>query len=238
MSKYPGGFAARIESACDLSGLSLKAACEELGLNYQTLYHQMKKGREIPASTIGAFSAGLGIPLDFFFSTDDLAQSELGNGDTLLARTVNQKRAKLTRAGFDVTTDHILDWHREEGGRLKNWHWFADQVDVYKPIECTDNIMHPISFGQNSITLERLMLRSKEDYYQTVGAMSQKRLDHAMESHRAVWGQSYVVTEEVIDEVIKGQKVLAGYRKVTMRVRDEENQPVTAVFSKLTWLRA
>lgn len=238
MSSHNTQYAARIEAACTLSGKSLKATCDDLDLNYQTLYHQMRNDRAIPAPTIGKLSAGLGIPLDFFFPSTLKDPTQNIKNETRIAGKINQQRAKITRAGFDVTTDHILDWFREEGAQLKNWHWFADQIDIYKPLKDSDRIMHPVSFGENSITLERLMLRGKEDYYQTVGSMPQDRLNHAMESHRSIWGQSFVVTEETIDEVIKGQRVVAGYRKVTMRVRDEENRPATAVFSKLTWLRS
>ncbi|MFS4580380.1 helix-turn-helix domain-containing protein [Phaeobacter sp. C3_T13_0] len=227
----------RIKAACDISGVSLKKACALAKVKYNTTFNQIRLGRDVPATTVGEISAALGVPLNFFFPQGEITQNAPEGKDARLARKVNWQRAKVTRAGFEVTTDHILDWYREEGARLRNWQWFADQVDLYNPLEVCDRLMRPISFGTNSITMERLLLSSKEDYYQTVGAMSQSRLDHAMQSHKAAQCVGFVVSDEEINEVIKGQKVVAGYRKITMRVQDDNDQPVTAVFSKLTWLR-
>ncbi|MFV1728642.1 hypothetical protein VWY34_15475 [Phaeobacter sp. JH20_02] len=227
----------RIKAACDLSGISLKKACEAAGVNYNTTFNQIRLGRDIPSSTVGELSRALGVPLNFFFPQPTSDDNKLESDGVKLARKVNLQRAKVTRAGFDVTTDHILDWYREEGAKLRNWQWFADQVDLYKPIDDTDRIMHPISFGSKSITMERLLFSSHEDYYQTVGSICQSRIDHAMRSHRALENVGFIVSDEVINEVIKGQKVVAGYRKITMRVDDDHDLPVTAVFSKLTWLK-
>ena len=58
-----------------------------------------------------------------------------------------------------------------------------------------------------------------------------------MMSHKMLDSVPYFVSDEEIDVFIKGQRVRGGYRKVTMRVIDPKQGPITAIFSKLTWLK-
>lgn len=227
----------RIDAACRIAGVKLKKACTISGVNYGTLRSQMRNNREIPASSVALLSAGLGIPIQFFFDLPGEAQgSALRLNRWRAAEQANAEHAACCRAGFNVTTDHILDWYHQEGGRLNNWEWFEDQVDLYKPIEATDRIMHPLQIGKRSPTAERLMLAGNRDFYRIVGSFEEKILQRAMHSHRMLEEVPYLVTDEELDVVIKGLRVKGGYRKVTMRVTGPQEEPVTAVFSKLTWL--
>ncbi|MEO0568744.1 MAG: hypothetical protein AAF066_13500, partial [Pseudomonadota bacterium] len=106
----------------------------------------------------------------------------------------------------------------------------------YEPIKPTDKIMHPVQIGKRSSTAERLMLAGNRDFYRIVGNFEEKIIQRAMHSHSMLEEVPYLVTDEDIDVVIKGQRVRAGYRKVTMRVTDPNRGPITAVFSKVTWL--
>ena len=199
----------------------------------------MRNSREIPASTLALLSAGLHIPIQFFFELPAEAHSSAANLNRWRAAEVaNTEHAACSRAGFNVTTDHVLDWYHQEGGQLKNWEWFEDQVDLYERIEPTDRIMHPIQIGKRSATAERLMLAGNRDFYRIVGNFEEKILERAMLSHRMLEDVPYIVTDEELDVVVKGQRVRGGYRKVTMRVTDTRGEPVTAVFSKVTWLDA
>ncbi|MEW2911425.1 hypothetical protein AB1A62_01735 [Leisingera sp. JC11] len=197
----------------------------------------MRNNREIPASTLALLSVGLRIPIQFFF---ELPAGAHTNAVSLnrwrAAETANAEHAACSRAGFNVSTDHILDWFHQEGGQLKNWEWFEDQVDLYEPIEPTDRIMHPIQIGKRSATAERLMLAGNRDFYRIVGSFEDRILERAMHSHRMLEKVPYIVTDEQLDVVVKGQRIRGGYRKVTMRVTDTRGEPVTAVFSKVTWL--
>ena len=227
----------RIDAACKIAGVKLKTACTISGLNYGTLRSQMRNNREIPASSLARLSAGLRIPIQFFFEfsvEEQAAATSLNRWRA--AELANTERAACSRAGFNVTTDHILDWYHQEGGVLKNWEWFEDQIDLYEPIKPTDRIMHPIQIGKRSSTAERLMLAGNRDFYRIVGSFEEKIIQRAMQSHRMLDEVPYLVTDEEIDVIIKGQRVRGGYRKVTMRVTDPRGEPVTAVFSKLTWL--
>lgn len=227
----------RIDAACKIAGVKLKTACTISGLNYGTLRSQMRNNREIPASSLARLSAGLRIPIQFFFEfpvEEQAAATSLNRWRA--AELANTEHAACSRAGFNVTTDHILDWYHQEGGTLKNWEWFEDQIDLYEPIKPTDRIMHPIQIGKRSSTAERLMLAGNRDFYRIVGSFEEKIIQRAMQSHRMLDEVPYLVTDEEIDVIIKGQRVRGGYRKVTMRVTDPRGEPVTAVFSKLTWL--
>ncbi|MEL6170702.1 MAG: hypothetical protein AAFR02_01635 [Pseudomonadota bacterium] len=227
----------RIDAACRIAGLKLKTACAQCGLNYGTLRSQMRNNREIPASSLAKLSAGLRIPIQFFFDysdNDELSPKNLNKWR--VAEFANNERAACTRAGFKVTTDHVLDWFHQESGALRNWEWFEDQVDLYEPIKPTDKIMHPIQIGKRSPTAERLMLAGNRDFYRIVGNFDEKIIQRAMSSHKILDEVPYLVTDEELDVVIKGQRVRGGYRKVSMRVTDPQGKPVTAVFSKLTWL--
>ena len=228
----------RIKEACSISGVSLKKACEVSGLKYNTVYNQIEKNREIPFSTVQLLATALGIPLSYFAS--GLIDTNESNGENRWDRAelANAERARCTRAGFEVTTDNILDWYHQESGVLRNWEWFADQIDLYHKIDPTDRIMRPISIGKRSLTAERLMLSGNKDFYQIVGGFEQRVLDRAMWTHKEVESIPYVVTDEVIDVLIKGQRVNGGYRKVTMSLTDPDGTPITAVFSKLTWLNS
>ncbi|WP_291729709.1 hypothetical protein [Leisingera sp. F5] len=227
----------RIDAACKIAGVRLKRACTISGVNYGTLRSQMRNSREIPASTLALLSAGLHIPIQFFF---DLPTETHASAASLnrwrAAEMANVEHAACARAGFNVTTDHILDWFQQESRQLKNWEWFEDQVDLYEPIEPTDRIMHPIQIGKRSATAERLMLAGNRDFYRIVGGFEERILERAMHSHRMLEEVPYIVTDEVLDVIVKGQRVRGGYRKVTMRVTDTQGEPVTAVFSKITWL--
>lgn len=229
--------ARKIQAACKLANLKLKPACELAKVPYGTLYNQMKHGRPIPFTTVLKLSVALQIPIEFFAETNDemLSKTPAQNG-WQAAEMANADRAACSRAGFHVTTDHILDWYRKEGGQLRNWEWFADQVDLYQPIQDTDAIMHPIRIGSRSTTAERLMLSGNRDFYKVVGSFDDKVIDRAMRSHKMLDSLPYVVSDEEIDVFVKGQRVTGGYRKVTMRVTDPSRGPVTAIFSKLTWL--
>ncbi len=229
----------RIDAACSIAGLKLKTACTLCGVNYGTLRSQMRNNREIPASSLAKLSVGLRIPIQFFFDYGD--DAELGPQNLnkwRVAEFANNERAACSRARFKVTTDHVLDWYHQESGVLKNWEWFEDQVDLYEPVAPTDRIMHPIQIGKRSPTAERLMLAGNRDFYRIVGTFDDKIIERAMRSHRLLDEMPYVVTDEELDVVIKGQRVRGGYRKVSMRVTDPQGKPVTAVFSKLTWLDA
>jgi len=229
--------AERIDAACKIAGVKLKTACTISGINYGTLRSQMRNNREIPASSLALLSAGLRIPIQFFFdlpAADQVSATSLNRWRA--AELANTEHAACSRAGFNVTTDHILDWFHQEGGLLKNWEWFEDQVDLYEPIKPTDRIMHPIQIGKRSSTAERLMLAGNRDFYRIVGSFEERIIQRAMHSHRMLDEVPYLVTDETLDVIIKGQRVRGGYRKVTMRVTDPRGEPVTAVFSKLTWL--
>ena len=229
--------AERIDAACKIAGVKLKTACTISGINYGTLRSQMRNNREIPASSLALLSAGLRIPIQFFFdlpAADQVSATSLNRWRA--AELANTEHAACSRAGFNVTTDHILDWFHQEGGLLKNWEWFEDQVDLYEPIKPTHRIMHPIQIGKRSSTAERLMLAGNRDFYRIVGSFEERIIQRAMHSHRMLDEVPYLVTDETLDVIIKGQRVRGGYRKVTMRVTDPQGEPVTAVFSKLTWL--
>ncbi|MEL6411600.1 MAG: hypothetical protein AAGK67_08140 [Pseudomonadota bacterium] len=227
----------RIDTACKIAGVKLKTACTLSGINYGTLRSQMRNNREIPASSLAKLSSGLRIPIQFFFDVPAEDHSiETGLDRWQAAELANTEHAACSRAGFNVTTDHILDWYHKERGKLKNWEWFEDQVDLYEPIKPTDKIMHPVQIGKRSSTAERLMLAGNRDFYRIVGNFEEKIIQRAMHSHSMLEEVPYLVTDEDIDVVIKGQRVRAGYRKVTMRVTDPNRGPITAVFSKVTWL--
>ncbi|MFS4579937.1 helix-turn-helix domain-containing protein [Phaeobacter sp. C3_T13_0] len=229
----------RIKEACKLSGMKLKQACDRSGISYGTLYNQIKNEREIPFSSISKLAATLGLPLSFFEESRPIAQEIQPGADRWqIAEHVNVDRAACSRAGFSVTTDHVLDWYQKEGAQLKNWEWLGDQIDLYKPLEATDSIMHPLQIGKRSTTAERLMLGGNRDFYHVVGSFDKRVIDRAMQSHKALQDVPYIVTDEELDVTVKGQKVLGGYRKVSMRLTDPDRGPVTAIFSKLTWLHA
>lgn len=231
--------AQKILTACKLANLKLKPACELANIPYGTLYTQIKNGRAIPFETVHKLSVALQIPIEFFIETEkEIAPAARPQNKWQAAEIANQGRAACSRAGFNVSTDHILDWYRKEGGILRNWDWFADQVDLYHPIRDTDAIMHPIRIGARSTTAERLMLAGKRDFYKVVGSFDDKTIDRAMLSHKMLDDLPYLVSDEEIDVFVKGQRVKGGYRKVTMRVIDPTEGPITAIFSKLTWLNS
>lgn len=227
----------RIDAACKIAGVRLKTACTISGINYGTLRSQMRNNREIPASSLALLSAGLCIPIQFFFELPGGSQASAARLNRWrAAEAANTELAACSRAGFNVTTDHILDWFHQEAGQLRNWEWFEDQVDLYEPLEATDRIMHPIQIGKRSAAAERLMLAGNRDFYRIVGSFKERVIARAMHSHRMLSEVPYIVTDEELDVIIKGLRVRGGYRKVTMRVTGPRGEPVTAVFSKITWL--
>jgi len=228
----------RINLASQITGIKVAKACKMAGIHYNTLYNQMRLNREIPFSTITALAKTLSLPLQFFDATTLEPSAASEATPYTLAQKLNTERAKYTRAGFDVTTDHILDWYRDQSGTLRNWDWFSDQVDLYKPLSPTDTVMHPIKLGERSITAERLMLSSTAEFYDVVSRFDHETIQRALLAHQQIEHQGFVVSDEVLNVVVKGQPIKGGYRKVTMRVFEEDGTPVTAVFSKLTWLSA
>lgn len=227
----------RIDAACKIAGVRLKTACTISGVNYGTLRSQMRNNREIPASSLALLSAGLHVPIQFFFDLPGQDHASVTRLNRWRAADIaNTEHAACSRAGFNVTTDHILDWYHQEGGQLNNWEWFEDQVDIYEPLEPTDRIMHPIQIGKRSAAAERLMLAGNRDFYRIVGSFEEEIIARAMHSHRMLSEVPYIVTDEELDVIIKGLRVRGGYRKVTMRVTGPQGAPVTAVFSKITWL--
>lgn len=229
----------KIKKACELTGLSLRKICELSGLKYSTLYNQIEKNREIPFSSVNQISQHLQIPLAFFSEEPPQTDSNPSRRpDWNLAEQANSERTKCCRAGFSVTTDDILNWYHKENGKLVNWEWFSDQIDLYHIIEPTDRLMKPIQIGKRSITAERLMLSGKQDFLKIVGNFDQSIIENAMSSHKFLETMPYVVTDETLDVNIKGQRVFGGYRKVTMRLTDQNNKKITGIFSKLTWLNS
>jgi hypothetical protein len=228
----------RIEEACKLSGVKLKPACDIAGLSYNTLYNQIKLGREIPFTSVVKLATALRIPLSFFTESSSRSGDVSTRDRWQSAEAANYERSTCTRAGFEVSTDHILDWFHQEGGLLRNWGWFADQVDLYHPLQATDSIMKPVKIGKRSLTAERLMLSGERDFMKIVSNFDRTIIDRAMRAHKDLETAPYVVTDEEIDVTIKGQRVNGGYRKVSMSLTNEEGQKFTGVFSKLTWLNS
>jgi len=227
----------RIKEACNMTGISLKKACTLSEVKYGTLYNQISFGREIPFETVVRMSDSLHIPLSFFAASSTLSSPSTVNANRWkVAEIANSERGACSRAGFSVSTDDVLDWYHKEGGILKNWEWFSDQVDLYHPIEPTDKIMRPVQIGKRSLTAERLMITGNRDFYQIVGSFEKKILDRAMSTHRSLQDAPYLVTDEEIDVRIKGQRINSGYRKVSMSLIGSKGEPITAVFSKLTWI--
>lgn len=231
--------ATRIRKACSLAGMKLTEACKTAGVSYNTLYNQIRFNREIPFSTVEKFASGLGLPINFF-KTGELEASVNPplEESWAAAASINAERATTCRAGFHVTTDHILDWFHQEGGQLRNWSWFEDQVDLYHPVFGTDSLMKPIKMGKRSITTERLMLSSESDLLEIVSHLKKEKIDRAMWAHKILDEVPYIVSDETLDAVIKGTRVCGGYRKISMRVTGPNKEPINAVFSNLTWLRS
>lgn len=153
----------RIMEACRFAGVTLTKACELADVKYGTLYNQIKFGREIPFSTIARISTALDIPLPFFAGDEAVAPLPENPDQWGNAASANSQRGECARAGFAVNTDTVLDWFHKHGGRLENWQWFSDQVDLFHPLEPTDKLMRPIKIGKRSLTAERLMLSGNRD---------------------------------------------------------------------------
>lgn len=227
----------QIKIGLSLSKMSLKSACEVEGLNYQSTAKQIRECRTLPAITVAKLAHATGLPQNFFLSRASDSPITSSSNEITRALEANLKRIRRTRAGFDISTDHIIDWHHENGGILKNHEWFEDQLDLYRPIRPDEVIMHPISFGENSITLERLAFTDMDGFYDIARKLGKKRILKAMESHRMVKNQGLVVTSEMIDGIVKGKHLEGGWRKITMAVKLQDGTHATAVFSKLTWIR-
>lgn len=227
----------KIESACGFAGLKLKQACDLSGVKYGTLYTQLNQGREVPFSSVQRLSSTLNVPLTFFETAQAESLPQSGQeARKRMAQEINAERDSECRAGFSVTTDHILDWFHKENGDLRNWAWFEDQLDIYHRPLATDAVMRPVTMGHRSITTERFMLNSTSDFLKVVSKFDKAVVDKAMQTHRQLEHVPYIVTDEDLDVVVKGQSIRGGYRKVAMRVTDPIHGPVNAIFSKLTWL--
>ncbi|MFY0682883.1 MAG: helix-turn-helix transcriptional regulator [Thalassovita sp.] len=226
----------RIMEACKMVNIKLAKACELAGVKYGTLYNQIRFEREIPFATVVRISNAIGVPIGYFASSEAKSIDGSVRNRWENAGQANKERAECTHAGFTVDTDTVLDWFHKHNGKLENWAWFEDQVDLFHPLEPTDRLMRPIQIGKRSLTSERLMLSGNRDYYRVVGKFSKERVDRAMMSHRMVNELPYLVTDETLDVTIKGVRVQGGYRKVTMRLTGAQGEPVNATFSQLTWL--
>ncbi len=230
----------RIRGLCDKNGISLKAACQASDVAYGTLHAQISKGREIPFSTMDKLAHFFEVPLAYF-SEKRPSMSVMVDGTeapvskrvaTAYTAALNSAQLDLMRKGFGIGTEQILDWLASEGGVLTNFDAIRDRVDLFHPIEATDQMMRPKAIGKNSLVAKQLGLENEQHYVEVVGKFDRTLIDRVMGAHKEAEQQPYMVSDESIEVVFDNQRIQHSYRRVLARVKDQSGQEFTLVHAK------
>ena len=230
----------RIRGLCDKNGISLKAACEASDVAYGTLHAQLKRGREIPFSTMDKLAHFFEVPLAFFSEKRPSMSIMVDGTDTPITQKVataytsalKSAQLDLMRKGFGIGTEQILDWLAAEGGVLSNFDAIKDRVDLFHPIDAADTLMRPKKIGKDSLVAKQLGLENEDHYVELVGKFDRKLIDRVMSAHKKAESQPYLVSDESIEVVFESQRVVHRYRRVIAPVRDDKGNAFTLVHAK------
>lgn len=230
----------RIRSLCDRHGLSLKLACQSAGVTYGTLHAQLKKGREIPFSTMDRLASFFDVPLEYF-SDRRSSMSVMVDSDqpvlrqkvaTAYTSALQSAQMDLMRKGFGIGTEQILDWLASEGGVLTNFDAIRDRVDLFHPVEPTDQLMRPLHIGKHSLVSKQLGLENEDHYTQVVGKFDRNLINRVLDAHVRASDLPYMVSDEAVEVVLGDQRIRHCYRRVLARVRDSKGAEFTLVHAK------
>ncbi len=221
----------KIEQFRLAANLSLKALTDGAGVEYATLYQQIRRGTEIPFSTVDAIASYLNLPLELFSTFP-------ANQDASLAvarQVASSAQAMVANNDPRVTGPDIASfWRRliEVDYRLDELGDMSAHIDIYDPLEATSLVAAPESFGRLSLARTVLKICTPEDYHRRVAKFSDDIRQRAMIRHARANTEQFHFASETISEVIDGVEVAGCYLTATARGTDRAGRPKTGLLTQ------
>jgi hypothetical protein len=218
------GLHEKIRKIIQQRNLSVRQASELCGVRYTTFRTQIVDKREIPFSTVVAFSEAFGIPLDYF--TDKLPSLDFlteDQGDTisqLVARNANSHIETAARSasqkGARVTLKGFLDWWAINSGRLENFDQISESVDLFQVPNSDSNQIRPLQIGRNSLATKHFDLEETQHLTQTLEGFTSETNNKLIQAHLEAFNRGEpVITHPFLDETLRdGQRFARRYRRV------------------------
>lgn len=231
--------AKRILIECKKRGASLASVCREAGINYTTLHAQITHGRKIPFESVDGLSRALKLPLESFSKSHaELAVTEL-TGSYKKIQSEHSRNAKLARLralerGERISTDDVLNWLRNENGRLQNFDRLRQRVDLYHKSEATEKVINPVQIGKESLARIWFEIKDENDFSRKVGNFDKTIIDDVMRSHIEVQNSKRFKVDDIsINVDIDGQIISEDYRRILANVTDEKGNDFIMVYASL-----
>jgi hypothetical protein len=218
------GLHEKIRNIIQQRNLSMRQASELCRVRYTTFRTQIVDKREIPFSTVVAFSEAFGVPLDYF--TDKLPSLDFlteDQGDTisqLVARNANSQIETTARSasqkGARVTLKGFLDWWAINSGRLENFDQISESVDLFQVPNSDSNQIRPLQIGRNSLATKHFDLEETEHLTQTLEGFTSETNNKLIQAHLEAFNRGEpVITHPFLDETLRdGQRFARRYRRV------------------------
>lgn len=231
----------RIKDACKRQGLTLSAACEKAGITYKTLHAQIRNNRAIPFETIDRMAQYFDLPIEFFSAFRPTLAVQSSGDNTLLhhraaaayTAALRSEQIEMMKSGFDIGTDDVLNWLATQDGVLSNFDALRDRVDLFHPVDSSDNMMRPHRIGPTSLATRFFKLEGEDHYVKTVGGFDRQIIQDVMLAHLGANKLRYSITDQDIDVWIGGDRLVQSYRRIIAPVRDVNGQEYMLVHAKL-----
>lgn len=220
--------------ACKMRGITLAKACEMAGIKYSTLHSQISNRRPIPFESVDCFCAALDLPLRLFSLSASSLKVESSENRFASHQLSYLKLSEIVGLSNAFGTDDILDWLMKYDNHLVNHEWLIDRVDLFYPLKQGDIKIRPYRIGPQSLASSFFQLFEFQDYDDIVGQFDQATLQKIIQSHIAAASQKYVISEQTIDQMVRGTRVKGAYRRLMAPVTDSKGDHYTLVYSKLT----
>lgn len=201
----------QIRAACP--NRSLKATCALAGINYDTLYGQMRHGRPIPYSTVRLLSDVLQLPMSFFEAPTERLAVTADVKSTVRKATIEN----MILAGVQPSIDTMRDWIEQADFALAKIPWVLPLIDLFETLQKYQDIPTPYRIGEKSLSRVYFLLKDEEDYVKKVTTFSSEKKSRLRRSHFLAKSEICYSTTEFIDEEVDGVRVTGRYRRMMFR---------------------
>jgi len=230
-----------IEQLCAERGMTLRAVCKGAGIRYGTLHAQISHGRPIPFETYDRLCNYLCVPLQSLSAYRSTLSVDATSVDTVLHHRAAQAytaalqkvQMEMMYEGYEIGTDQILDWLSKHENRLENFDAIRENVDLYFPVDPSDNMFHPYRVGKSSLATRCFGIKNEDHFIKVVSSFDQDLLDRVLVAHIEVERHRYMVSDETISVRIGDHSISPSYRRVIAPVFDKSGNRFTLVHSRL-----
>jgi hypothetical protein len=140
---------------------------------------------------------------------------------------------EIIRTRNRVGTIDFINWVQNGGGEAADFEALRGTVDLFYPMQVTDNTPLPYRIGSRSLSTEYFELESEDHYVKRVMSFDRKLLENVKGAHIQASYRPYHVSDVTISVMINGKRVEENYRRTIAKVPSKNGPLVTAVHAEL-----